>query len=390
MIRARNHVALLLVLASVTAQAGVDTGLPDGAPLPPKRATEGLSSKPTGFADVQKKPQQVPGLSDAASGLPAKPVADGDVLPIHGDSGTGPAMPASVKETSAQIWAKLIKTPPQGKESFETRDQAIKALLAAQHAHQITNLPPIAGTNGEILYPYGQSWPTVVASPLHVTVLLLGKGDKPFQIVNGAPGMWKQTQAMAGSRPEILISPRFSGLHTNLVVTATGPNGQDRTYTFNLVSDKGQYVPMVGFYYPQTMETQWKLQVQASKSSAQKVDAQTVATLPNLNVADLDFQWKVHCAGGGWFFSSSCGSIRPSRVFDDGVQTYIQMPGGLSTHGGLPSILAENGDGKPAIINWRYRDGYFIVDGVPPEIILIAGVGSGAKVVRIRHHAGHD
>ena len=367
--------AALLQMASLSVWGGVVT---DNG-LPPKPAGFSTSTAHSGATGRNVLPSRTDGASaDSAAVVPA----------ISGNPGTGPGMPASVRETSSDQWAKLIQAPPTGKESFLTRKQAEEAILRAAQAHEISNLPPIAGTNGEILYPYGQSWPTVVGSPLHVTVIQFMKGSKPFTVAIGEKGLWQTQQTMAGDVPELLVKPVYAGLHTNLVVTATGPQGQALTYNLTLVSDKSRFVPMVGFYYPNEILSQWHVQAQTAGEQQAKAKSESVAILPNLNVADLDFHWKVRCAGGGWFSSSNCRSIEPERVFDDGVHTYIQMPPGLGNHGGLPSILGRNVDGKPAILNWRYRDGYFIVDGVPHQIDLIAGVGSSAKVVRLTHEGG--
>lgn len=365
-----------LTLAMVMAAVPMSLALGADAGLPPK---------PAGFHQPEKSHVGAPESYGSVNPSPAED-STGVVPAISGDS-AGPAMPPGVRRTSADQWAELIQAPPTGKESYLTRRQAEEAIVRAAEAHRLSSLPPIAGTNGEILYPYGQSWPTVVGSPLHVTVIQFMPGSKPFNVALGSPGLWTYTQAMAGNVPEILIKPVYAGLHTNLVVTATGPQGQSLTYNLTLVSDKSRFVPMIGFYYPDEIMQQWHVAAQSADDHAVRADRETVAVLPSLNVANLDFGWKVHCAGGGWFSSSDCGSIRPLRIFDDGVHTYIQMPEGLGSHGGLPSILARNVDGKPAIINWRYRDGYYIVDGVPDQIDLIAGVGSDAKVVRIEKGA---
>ena len=299
---------------------------------------------------------------------------------IAAASYAGPAM-ASGNAGSAQEWSKLVKAPPQAHEAFRTRRGAIDALVAAQKAGTISNLPPIAGSDGSILYPYGQSWPTVVASPLHVAIIQLAPGDKPGQVVLGQPGEWRVTQAMAGNVPILAVSPRFAGLHTNLMITATSAGGQPRVYYVNLVSDKSKYVPRVGWYFPSQIEQQWTAgQTEAADS--------TVASLPGLNASDLDFSWKIRCGGGGWFSSSDCSSIKPARVFDDGVHTYIQMRGNAANTSGLPTVLADNTAGKPAVINYRVKDGYYILDGVPSQIKLIAGVGSSGRVVVITHKKG--
>lgn len=309
-----------------------------------------------------------------------------------------PAISPSNSDISSEEWEKLIATPPQGRLAFKEKKDAERAVVAAYEAGRLADLPPIAGDDGTIYYPYGQSWPTVVCAPLQVCVIQLGPGDKPSQVTLGQPGMWNMTQTMAGDTPMLAISPRFKGLHTNLLITATSPNGMSREYYVNLVSDESKYIPKVAFYYPDAITQQWTLEakrfqatVNRRQATAENVAAQTVAALPSINAASLDFSWKIACAShGGWFSSApSCAGIMPTRVFSDGVHTYIRMPDNLANTAGLPTIMAQNTAGQPAIINYRFKDGYFVVDGVPPRINLIAGMGNGSKqrVVTIQHEA---
>lgn len=291
-----------------------------------------------------------------------------------------PVPKSVIQNASADTWANLVKAPPQGKESFQTKQQAIQALVAARRAGAISSLPPIAGTDGTILYPYGSSFPTVVASPNNVTIIELAPGDKPSTVVIGAPGEWRTSQAMAGNTPILTVTPLFAGLHTNLTITATSADGQPRIYYMTLVSDSSVFVPKVGFYYPQQVESAWQNQQDSTANG-------TVATLPSLNASDMDFNWSIHCGGGGWFSSSDCSSIRPTRVFDDGVHTYIQELSNEATGGGLPTIMAFNAAGQPALVNFRVKDGYYVLDNVPSEIKLVAGVGSDARIVVIKRES---
>ncbi|MBU2754973.1 TrbG/VirB9 family P-type conjugative transfer protein [Acidithiobacillus sp. CV18-2] len=262
-----------------------------------------------------------------------------------------------------------------------------KALVAAYEAGRTQNLPPIAGTNGEVLYAYGQSLPTLVTAPLHTSLLVLQAGMQHPKAVGLSPAYWQVNQLMAGNQPEMAITPRFAGLHGNLVVTGTSATGKPLNYVIEVTSDAARYTPMIGFYYPYAIIRTWKQEDAASRTLQEKVNRETVAVLPSTNVADLNFRWSMHCSGGGWFSSSDCDSILPERVFDDGRQTFIQFRPGQGSRGGIPSILAENAAGQNAIINTTYRDGYYIVDGVPDRILLIAGKGSSGKVVKLVHES---
>lgn len=285
--------------------------------------------------------------------------------------------------TSAQIWRKTIKAPPEGKVQNRTLADMQKALVSAYQAGNLQTLPPIAGTNGEILYAYGHSLPTLVTSPMHTSVIMLQPGSHPSTATGASPAVWHIQAVMAGNQPEVLVTPYHEGLHTDLVVPATSASGKPMNYIIDLTSDASQYTPIMGFYYPGQMEVRWKDQANVAAMAKKKADQETVATLPSLNVADMDFNYRVHCSGGGWFSDSDCRSIMPQRVFSANGHTYIQFNPKQAEHGGIPSILGENSAGENAIINAQYRDGYYIVDSEPAKILLLAGKGSDGKVVKI-------
>ncbi|MBU2761092.1 TrbG/VirB9 family P-type conjugative transfer protein [Acidithiobacillus thiooxidans] len=257
--------------------------------------------------------------------------------------------------------------------------------MSAYEAGKTQNLPPIAGTNGEVLYAYGQSLPTLVTAPLHTSLILLEPGLKDTQAIGLSPAYWSMQTIKAGNQPELAITPRFKGLHSNLVITGTGPEGNPRNYVIEMTSDANRYTPVIGFYYPGPIVLRWKATTAARQTFQKKVEAQTVAVLPAINPSDLDFHWRIECGGGGWFDNSDCRSIEPTQVFDDGRQTFIHWKAGQASYGGIPSVLAENAAGQNAIVNTQFRDGYTIVDGVPPKILLLAGKGRSAKVVKLVH-----
>jgi hypothetical protein len=296
----------------------------------------------------------------------------------------------TLPETSTEIWQKAISTPPSGRIEHRSLQAMQKALVSAYQAGQLQTLPPIAGTNGEVLYAYGNSTPTLVTAPLHTSIIQLQPGCHPA-LATGAPASeWVIHTVMAGNTPELTVMPKFEGLHTDLVIPATSADGKPMNYVIELTSDTRHYTPILGFYYPDQDIHTWARQASAASAAKQKAEAETVATLPNLSVADMNFGWKIRCAGGGWFSDSSCKSIEPERVFSDQGHVYIQFKPNQGTRGGIPSILGENSAGQPAIINDQFRDGYYIVDSVPDKILLVAGKGSDAKVVKItREHGGN-
>ena len=326
---------------------------------------------------TQQNPTDVPAISwVGANGAPKAELDDNA-------QATG-ALP----ESSTQVWQKTIAAPPSARIQNRSLQAMQKALVSAYQAGQLQTLPPIAGSGGEILYAYGNSLPTLVTAPLHTSIIQLQPGCHPAMATGAPASEWVIHAVMAGDQPEVTIMPKFEGLHTDLVIPATSVSGKPMNYVIELTSDQRRYTPLLGFYYPNQDVLTWKHQAQAVAAAKRKAADETVATLPSLTAADLNFNWKVHCSGGGWFGNSACKSILPQRVFSDSGHVYIQFRHNQATHGGIPSILAENSAGQNAIVNAQFRDGYYIVDSLPDKILLIAGKGESGKVVKITRLAG--
>ena len=98
-----------------------------------------------------------------------------------------------------------------------------------------------------------------------------------------------------------------------------------------------------------------------------------VATEPGFaSAADLDFDYEVD-GRARW---------RPLRVYNDGVRTYIDMPASVSS-ASLPAFQVEGGDGDAALVNYRFRDGRFVVDQLFDRGFLTLGVGKRREEVRM-------
>ncbi len=61
--------------------------------------------------------------------------------------------------------------------------------------------------------------------------------------------------------------------------------------------------------------------------------------------------------------------ILPAAVFDDGKSTYFQFAEAT----GYPAIFALNGKDEEALVNWRVRDDYLVVDRLAPGFVLRRG-----------------
>lgn len=228
---------------------------------------------------------------------------------------------------------------------------------------------PAQGNNGQVTFVFGQSVPTITCAPLRICDISL----EPGEVINGAPQMgdtvrWQVAPAVSGEGDDkithVIVKPTDVGLDTNMVI----PTNR-RTYYLRLVSDKKDFVTSIGFTYPDTQAKQWAAyQTQQAKKAAVVVDK------PAVSVDQLDFNYAIQREKGR-------GSV-PVRVFNDGQKVFIQMPHDMQE---APALFVIGQDGKDQLVNYRLRDGYFIVDRLFDKAALIAGVGDDQSRIVITH-----
>jgi hypothetical protein len=207
---------------------------------------------------------------------------------------------------------------------------AVLAKQALAASQQVDGTPPVVGeADGAVTSVGGR--PVLVCSPLHTCVIALPVGTKPFTTVGVSPAEWLVQQAMVGKQPEIFLTPKFAGLHQNIVVAAATESGAAINYQVRLVSDKDHYVPTLKIAATPGQDRSWSQTeidgLKAGQAPANKPASKNLPVLPVplVPVGAILTNWTIHCGGGGWFSSSDCAAIRPLRAYDDGTHTFIQM-----------------------------------------------------------------
>ena len=356
-------VALCLAALPGLASAGVVT--PAGAGLPPVKPV-------TNLADSSATQPAASHTATAHQG------ANG-----HGKS-TVPAISpeASAASRAAQVWQQSIATPPEGPESTATKNLAKQALAASQAMDN--TLPVVGGLNGTVISLAGR--PVLVCSPLHTCIIELPDSVKPVTTVGVSPSEWTVQQAIVGKQPEVFVSPKFAGLHQNIVIAATD-HGRPVNYEVRLVSDAVRYLPALKIEDSGGAVRSWNPRstypgkgFTGQPLNDHKGKNPRVLPLPNIRINHIDLDWSIHCSGGGWFSVSDCKPIRPLRVYDDGTHTFIAMPQGLASHGGFPILQARNASGHLIGVDTQIRGSSYVVDSVPAEIQLRLG----SEVVTIK------
>lgn len=229
------------------------------------------------------------------------------------------------------------------------------------------------GSDGRVVFTFGETMPTVVCAPLRMCEIELQPGEKVSEQPHiGDDVRWNISPGITGSGQErithVIVKPSEAGLDTNLLIPT-----DRRMYRLRLVSSEQNYVSVVSFSYPQDDKQAWDMAIAKQEVEEGKV----VADLPSMSVDALDFDFGVTVAKGKpkW---------KPTRVFSDGTRTYIQLPEG-TTQQDAPAVVALGADGTEQLVNFRFRGGYVMVDRVIERAALISGLDGEAQRVEIQH-----
>jgi type IV secretion system protein VirB9 len=225
---------------------------------------------------------------------------------------------------------------------------------------------PDAYINSTLYYDYepGRLY-EVQTSPHFLTAITLRPGEKLLAKAAGDTVRWVLGETAQGAGPNqqvvVLLKPIRGGLRTNVVLAT-----DQRTYLIEAASrEGGAYTSAVSWNYPQE-------QMQALAAAQAAAQASVVAK-PALAVDQLHFGYRVEPLHG------KAPRWEPLRVFDDGAKTYIQFPVNMAATEAPPLFLIGPHDG-PELVNYRYINGYYVVDrlidvaeqriGEKPQVIV--------------------
>ncbi|NKL15520.1 P-type conjugative transfer protein TrbG [Rhizobium leguminosarum bv. viciae] len=218
------------------------------------------------------------------------------------------------------------------------------------------------GSDGKVIFLYGEVQPSVVCSPLQVCDIELQGGEVVRDVLVGDTVRWKVEPATSGAAGgqaiHLIVKPSEPGLVTSMVVTTSR-----RTYHIQLKSHATQYMARVGFEYPEDV-------------SAKLADVNArleASTVPGAGVPaeQLSFAYSVS-GSAGW---------RPTRVYSDGQKTYIQFPRSISGQD-APILFVVSG-GQNRIVNYRMKNNMMVVDYNIDRAVLVSGVGWKQQKVTI-------
>lgn len=177
-----------------------------------------------------------------------------------------------------------------------------------------------------------------------VTDIALEPGENLLSVSAGDTVRWIVGDTVSGSgqasQVHILVKPIAADLQTNLVITT-----DRRTYHLELHSGVKTYMASVSWVYPHSELLAFeKNNARASTRAERTIDGK-------LNLSRLNFRYRI-TGDAPW---------KPVRAFDDGEKVYLQFPSGIG-QGQAPPLFVVGEDGEPALVNYRVRDNYYIVD----------------------------
>ena len=246
---------------------------------------------------------------------------------------------------------------------------------AALKAWKETGRAPIVRKDEFIQYPYGLSEAVVFCQPLRVCDIELETGEEVTNVSLGDSTRWLASPAFSGDRdtltPHVLVKPTEFGIATNAIITTSR-----RTYYLALASPvkPTTHVRRVKFYYPHDLVQQANGVFRAKAAERKRDQDTTVARFSRVAVDSLNFSYQVDGADVPW---------KPVRVFDDGTRVFIQMPDAMRVTE-APALLLKTRAGDTALVNYRLRQSYYVVDKLFDTAVLVVGVGRQQERVSIR------
>lgn len=238
---------------------------------------------------------------------------------------------------------------------------------------------PAQGRDGRIVYTFGATMPSVVCARYCVCDIELEEGEniRKDGIFVGDDVHFAISVTVSGPddslTPHIIVKPKEEvGFTTTMVVTT-----DRRTYYFRLGSTEDQYMARVAFSYPDAQERQRKeffLKQESLKEAKRKKAGERDMYTPaqSAGVDKLDFRYVVE-GQAPW---------KPTRVYNDGLKTYIEMPEVMFASE-APALIVLGAKGNEQQVNYRLQGNRYKVDYLIDKAVLIAGVGKSQTRVSI-------
>ncbi len=248
---------------------------------------------------------------------------------------------------------------PEQKDVPELERKNLSGYEAAVESQKRATKSPERYKEGTFFYTYSEDLVyEIYAQPYHLTDIILEAGE----VVNATPllsegeEVWELTAGVAKDPlsqqdiQHIFIKPAYSKLDSSLVIITNR-----RVYHFRIKSFADTHMAMVKFTYP-TKRNQW-----AGRSSGSNSAVETdFVRITNPELLSFDYKMSYSMWRKPEFL--------PTRVYDDGQSTYIQVNDSVLQKK-LPVLFNE----KNEIINYSVKRNIFVIPRLINKVTLRLG-----------------
>ncbi len=284
----------------------------------------------------------------------------------------GPEDFVEANRVTEEIVVAELPAPAGGTELLAQDDPE---LAEAVRQFQETGRAPIVRKPGFVRFPYGERQPILYCKPLRVCDIQLQAGESVLNIALGDSERWiaskMESGPAEGREPHVIVKPTEFDISTNLVITT-----DRRVYHLGLIStqeEKGGYFRSVRFYYPQETVQRWADAAASVREVVHNEREREVARLPLVNPEGLNFAYRIEGDRVPW---------RPVQAFDDGTRVFIQMSGAMRATEAPALFVRAHGEDQ-ALVNYRLRGRYFVVDKLFSQAVMVLGVGGNQKRITV-------
>jgi len=226
----------------------------------------------------------------------------------------------------------------------------------------------ITRPDGTILFPYGLAQVNLTAKRMMYSKIILQEGERIMSAAAGDTIRWNILPNYIGDTssytPVILIKPFMGGLQTSLSIIT-----DKRDYDITIQSvDSGEYMPRIGFYYPQDRAD--AINVGLPPDKIDNNDNQQ----PKINIENIKYDYRIR--------GDQTLSWYPTGVFEDGHKVFIRMSDHVD-HSQLPVFMMIDRAGQTEMVNYRYFKPYYVVDTIFDQGVLILGTDKYRQIIKL-------
>jgi type IV secretion system protein TrbG len=251
---------------------------------------------------------------------------------------------------------------------------------AIRHAYLTGSTRPIR-EGIDIIFRYSEyDRPTIYTSPLHVTEIVLGPGERltasaigdSDRFATDARGdtiLIKPTpfgHAQQGSTYSTNAAAKVPSAYSTNLVAET----DKRSYHFIIQCTPKSWYEQVSFWFPSEITAARIARAEVMRKAAQQeADPSPDALDFNYRVSGPDVIWK------------------PIQIFSDRSHTYIRFNDNAAQAGDLPALFSSDGKNE-TVVNYQTRgNNMYVADRVLTNAALAEGEGANRTVVRIESTA---